>query len=70
MGKLAGIKLEKDALGRMTKVTLDMKFHAQFVKNYLDHLTIAKANKNATFVAWENLKAELDKKHKSNQFKF
>ena len=63
MSKLAGVKLEKDTLGRIRKVTLDMKYHAQFIEDYLDRLKIAEAKKNADFVAWEDVKTELDKKH-------
>ena len=63
MSKLAGVKLEKDTLGRIRKVTLDMKHHARFIEDYLDRLEIAAAKKNAVYVSWDAVKAELDKKH-------
>ncbi len=66
MGKLAGVKLERDTLGRVKKVTLDMKYHAQFIKDYLDRLKIQDAQKDADFVAWDDVKTELDKKHGIN----
>jgi hypothetical protein len=66
MRKPAGVKFEKDTLGRVRKVTLDMKYHAVFVEDYLDHLKIEEAKKNPDFVAWEELKVQLDKKHGIN----
>jgi len=63
MDKLAGITFEKDPLGKIKKVTLDMKHHAQFIEDYLDHLKITAGKKDANFISWENVKAELDKKH-------
>ena len=63
MGKLAGVKLEKDTSGKIRKVTLDMKHHARFIEDYLDRLEIAAAKKNAVFVAWDDVKTELNKKH-------
>jgi len=63
MSKLAGVKFEKDSLGKIKKVILDMKHHAQFIEDYLDHLKIAAGKKDANFIPWENVKAELDKKH-------
>jgi hypothetical protein len=63
MNRLAGIKFEKDTHGRVKKVILDMKYHAQFLEDYLDHLKIEQGKNNPDFVAWEDLKAELDKKH-------
>ena len=67
MGKLAGVKLEKDTSGRVKKVTLDMKYHALFIEDYLDRLKIAEAKKSADFVAWEDVRTELDKKHGVNK---
>ena len=66
MSKLAGVKLEKDVSGRIRKVTLDMKHHARFIEDYLDRLEIAAAKKNAVYVEWNEVKAELDKKHGLN----
>jgi hypothetical protein len=66
MSKMTGVKFEKDTLGRVRKVTLDMKYHAQFVEDYLDHLKIEEAKKNAVFVDWEDVKAQLDRKHGIN----
>jgi hypothetical protein len=63
MSRLTGIKFEKDTAGRVRKVVLDMKYHAQFVQDYLDHLKIEEAKKNGEFVAWEDVKVQLDKKH-------
>ena len=69
MSKLAGIKFEKDLHGKVKKVILDMKYHAIFIEDYLDHLRIESAKKDADFVAWENVKAELDNKHELNSKK-
>lgn len=66
MSKLAGVKLEKDTSGNIKKVTLDMKYHARFIEDYLDRLKIAAAKKDSDFVAWETVKAELDNKHGIN----
>lgn len=63
MSKLTGIKFEKDLNGKVRKVTLDMKYHSQFIEDYIDHLKIEKAKKDADFIAWEDVKTELDKKH-------
>ncbi len=63
MGRLAGVKLEKDENGKVKKVTLDMKHHARFVEDYLDRLKIEAAKKNADYVEWDVVKAELNKKH-------
>ncbi len=63
MSRIAGVKLEKDINGKIRKVTLDMKYHARFIEDYLDRLRIEEGKKNAEFVEWETVKAELDKKH-------
>lgn len=63
MGKIAGVKLEKDTLGRVRKVTLDMKYHAAFVEDYLDRLKIKERQQDASFTDWEKIKSSLDKKH-------
>jgi hypothetical protein len=63
MTKLSGIKYETDAHGEVKKVTFDMKYHANAINNYLDHLRIVKAKKDSNFVDWESIKAGLDKKH-------
>ncbi|MCD6010376.1 MAG: hypothetical protein K0Q79_238 [Flavipsychrobacter sp.] len=69
MNKLAGVKFEKDVHGKVKKVTLDMKYHATFVDDYLDHLRIEEAKKTADFVPWESIKKELDNKHGVNSKK-
>ena len=66
MSKLAGIKFEKNVKGEVKKVIIDMKGHATFTENYLDHLRIEEAKKDAEFVDWETVKAELNKKHGIN----
>ena len=47
MSKLAGIKFEKNVKGEVKKVIIDMKGHATFTENYLDHLRIEEAKKDA-----------------------
>jgi len=61
-----GIKFEKDLHGNVKKVPLDMKYHATFIEDYLDHLRIEEAKKGADFVTREGVKEELDKKHRIN----
>ena len=61
------IKFEKDIHGRVKKVIFDMKYHPTFIENYLDHLKIQEAKKDADFVAWENVRSVLDNKHKINR---
>ena len=46
-----------------------MQLHAKFIENYLDHLRIEEARKDAEFVDWETVKAELNKKHGIDQKK-
>ena len=60
MGKLAGVKYEKDSMGRVKSVTLDMKYHSRFLEDYIDRLKIEQAKKDATFKDWEEIKTELD----------
>ena len=60
MGKLAGVKYEKDSTGRVKSVTLDMKYHSRFLEDYIDRLKIEEAKKDATFKDWEEIKTELD----------
>lgn len=66
MSKLAGIKFEKNVKGEVKKVIMDMKRHAAFIENYLDHLRIEEAKKSAEFVDWDIVRDELDKKHGIN----
>jgi hypothetical protein len=61
MEKIAGIKMERDGHGKLRKVTFDMKYHAQFVEDYLDNLLI-ESRKNGKFSPIEEVKARLDKK--------
>ncbi len=66
MGKLAGVKYEKDSRGRVKSVTLDMKYHSRFLEDYIDRLKIDEAKKDATFKDWEEIKTELDALHGLN----
>ena len=66
MQKLAGVSIETDTLGRVRKVTLDMKYHALFVQDYLDRLKIEEAKKSAEFISWDEVRVQLDKKHGIN----
>jgi len=63
MSKLAGIKFEKDSKGRVKSVTFDLKRHAAFLEDYLDHLLIEDAKKDAEFIPWEEAVKELHKHH-------
>ena len=63
MSKLAGVKFERDARGKVKKVILNMKEHSAFLKDYLDHLSIEEAKKDAEFIPWEEAVKELDKHH-------
>jgi len=63
MSKLAGVKFERDTRGRVKKVTLDMKRHSAFLEDYLDHLQIEEAKKDAEFIPWDDAVKELDKHH-------
>ena len=40
MGKLTGIKLEKDINGNIRSVRLDFKYHASVIEDYLDRLQL------------------------------
>jgi hypothetical protein len=66
MSRLAGVKLEKDAHGRVKKVTLDMKHHAHFLQDYLDALDAEQRIKNGAFISWDDAKVEIERHH---QFK-
>jgi hypothetical protein len=64
MEKIAGIKMERDEKGKLQKVTFDMKYHAQFVEDYLDNLLI-ESRKSGKFSPIDEVKARLDKKFKA-----
>jgi len=63
MSRLAGVKFEKDAHGKVKKVTLDMKHHAQFIEDYLDALDAKQRMKTASFITWEDAKKEIETHH-------
>ena len=56
--------MERDSNGKLRKVTFDMKYHAQFVEDYLDNLLI-ESRKDGEFSPIEEVKARLDKKFKA-----
>ena len=69
MSKLAGVKFERDTRGRVKKVTLDMKKHSAFLEDYLDHLKIEEAKKDAEFIPWDDAVKVLDKQHDKKALK-
>jgi hypothetical protein len=55
--------MERDNEGKFRKVTFDMKYHAQFIEDYLDNLLI-ESRKDGQFSPVEEVKVRLDKKFK------
>jgi hypothetical protein len=69
MSRLVGVKFERDTKGMIKKVTPDMNKHAAFLEDYLDHLKIEEAKKDAAFIPWPEAVKELNKLHDTKQEK-
>jgi hypothetical protein len=63
MARIAGLKLIKSASGKVTHVTLSMKYHSNILQDMVDLADIKKARKGDT-VDWSEAKAKINKKHK------
>ena len=58
MTRIAGLKLIKTPSGKVTHVTLSMKYHAKLIEDMLDHTLIAGAAKDEC-IPWEKAKKDL-----------
>lgn len=67
MARIAGLKLKKNASGKVTHATLSMKYHAKLIEDMIDHELIVAGRKDE-FIPWEiakkNLLAIAEKKTK------
>jgi len=63
MSKFVGVTIEKDTRGNATRVIFDVKYHKEFIEDYLDGLEAKERMKNAEYVSWDEVKTEMDKKH-------
>jgi hypothetical protein len=62
MNRVPGVKIERDAKGKASKVIFDLKQHRKFIEDYLDHLAIQSA-KDEPSILWTDALEILDKKH-------
>lgn len=63
MTKLAGVTIERDAKGKAKAISFNIKKHSELLEDILDGLEAKQRIKDADFVPWEAVKAELDKHH-------
>lgn len=63
MARIAGVKLIKSSTGKITHVTLSMKYHSELLLDMLDLSDMEKARKGHT-ILWSEVKEKLNKKHK------
>jgi len=63
MAKIAGLKLIKSATGKVTHVTLSMKYHAKLLEDMFDHQEIVQARKGE-MVPWDEAKKRINRKFK------
>lgn len=62
MTRIAGIKMETTAKGKIKSVTVDMKRWGHLMENFLDQIAIERARTEES-IPWEEVKGRLDKKH-------
>ena len=61
MTRIAGVKMIRNATGKVTHVTLSVRHHREYLEDMLDGLEMAKARKGK-FVPWEDAKKRIEKK--------
>ena len=63
MAKLAGIKIEKDALGNPKRVIIDIDKHPRFLEDFLDGQEGLKAKEEKGEISLEESIMLFEKKH-------
>ena len=62
MAQIAGIRKHKSASGKVTHVTLSVRHWGHMLEDILDSIEIAKVRRSGSFVEWDKVKKQLDKK--------
>ena len=63
MPRIAGLKTETFATGKIKSVTVDMKRWGHLMEDVLDRIALERAHKSNDFTPWEIVQKKLDKKH-------
>ncbi len=62
MPRIAGVKTETTATGKIKSVTIDMKRWGHLMEDVLDAIAVERS-RNEESTPWEIIKKKLDKKH-------
>lgn len=61
MARIAGLKLIKSTSGKVTHVTLSMKYHANILQDMIDAAEMEEARKGES-ISWEDARKKINKK--------
>jgi hypothetical protein len=61
MARIAGLKLIKSASGKVTHVTLSMKYHATILQDMIDAAELEEARKGES-IPWDDARKKINKK--------
>ncbi len=62
MGKVAGVKFERNSRGKATKITVDLSKWGEELQDFLDHIAVLQRKSDAVY-SFDKVVKQLDKKH-------